>query len=93
MQCCPGICGAPGTSYLTDTFCAACRVAAQCGRRIMLTGTPLQNDLGELQNLLAFLLPDLFKEEAALQPGDVQAGVPQPAFPWSGASGCCMPQL
>lgn len=38
----------------------------------MLTGTPLQNDLGELQNLLAFLLPDLFRAEAALQPGDVQ---------------------
>jgi hypothetical protein len=40
----------------------------------MLTGTPLQNDLGELQNLLAFLLPDLFQAEAAVQPGDVQVG-------------------
>jgi hypothetical protein len=28
----------------------------------MLTGTPLQNDLGELHNLLSFLLPQLFKE-------------------------------
>lgn len=26
----------------------------------MLTGTPLQNDLGELQNLLQFILPDVF---------------------------------
>jgi SNF2 family DNA or RNA helicase len=31
-------------------------------RRIMLTGTPLQNNLQELQNLLAFLLPELFSE-------------------------------
>ena len=30
----------------------------------MLTGTPLQNDLAELQNLLAFLLPSVFSEEA-----------------------------
>lgn len=28
----------------------------------MLTGTPLQNDLGELHNLLSFLLPSLFKD-------------------------------
>jgi SNF2 family DNA or RNA helicase len=30
----------------------------------MLTGTPLQNDLGELHNLLSFLLPSLFKDTA-----------------------------
>lgn len=30
----------------------------------MLTGTPLQNDLGELHNLLSFLLPSLFKDAA-----------------------------
>ena len=29
----------------------------------MLTGTPLQNDLGELQNLLQFILPDVFNKE------------------------------
>lgn len=39
------------------------RVAQQCQRRIMLTGTPLQNDLGELQNLLQFILPDVFDKD------------------------------
>lgn len=42
-----------------------CRVAARCKRRIMLTGTPLQNDLQELQNLLGFLLPDVFLDTTA----------------------------
>jgi SNF2 family DNA or RNA helicase len=32
--------------------------------RLMLTGTPLQNDLGELLNLLGFLLPKVFEGEA-----------------------------
>eukprot|EP00884_Botryococcus_braunii_P000672 jgi/Botrbrau1/10605/Bobra.0358s0024.1 len=39
------------------------KVARLCKRRIMLTGTPLQNDLQELQNLLEFVLPDVFKEQ------------------------------
>ncbi len=30
--------------------------------RLLLTGTPLQNNLQELSSLLAFMLPDLFKE-------------------------------
>ena len=38
----------------------------------MLTGTPLQNDLGELENLLSFLLPDLFTDEIAAQLDDVK---------------------
>eukprot|EP00879_Flechtneria_rotunda_P017507 GHRR01018356.1.p1 GENE.GHRR01018356.1~~GHRR01018356.1.p1 ORF type:complete len:1057 (+),score=419.84 GHRR01018356.1:236-3406(+) len=38
------------------------KLAAGCRGRVMLTGTPLQNDLGELHNLLSFLLPNLFKE-------------------------------
>jgi len=37
------------------------RLSGQCARRIMLTGTPLQNDLGELQGLLELLLPGLFE--------------------------------
>lgn len=39
------------------------RVANASRRRIMLTGTPLQNDLNELQNLLHFLLPSVFAQE------------------------------
>ena len=53
--------GTLGCSSLTDAM--LCRVAQQCQRRIMLTGTPLQNDLGELQNLLQFILPDVFNKE------------------------------
>ncbi|KAK9819591.1 hypothetical protein WJX72_000080 [[Myrmecia] bisecta] len=48
------------------------RLAASCQRRIMLTGTPLQNDLEELQNLLQFLLPDVFREEEASQLESIQ---------------------
>jgi len=36
------------------------RVANTSRRRIMMTGTPLQNDLLELQNLMHFLLPRVF---------------------------------
>lgn len=39
------------------------RVAQVSRRRVMMTGTPLQNDLGELQNLLHFLLPAIFSKE------------------------------
>lgn len=38
----------------------------------MLTGTPLQNDLEELQNLLQFLLPDVFSKEEFSQLEDLQ---------------------
>ncbi|RMZ56744.1 hypothetical protein APUTEX25_002833, partial [Auxenochlorella protothecoides] len=38
-------------------------VAQVSRRRVMMTGTPLQNDLGELQNLLHFLLPAIFSKE------------------------------
>src|SRR4051812_41460567 len=31
--------------------------------RLLLTGTPLQNNLQELISLLAFILPDLFNEK------------------------------
>jgi len=33
----------------------------QCQHRILLTGTPLQNNLQELWSLLQFLMPDLFQ--------------------------------
>lgn len=40
-------------------------------RRVMMTGTPLQNDLGELQNLLHFLLPNIFSSETVENARDV----------------------
>jgi SWI/SNF-related matrix-associated actin-dependent regulator of chromatin subfamily A containing DEAD/H box 1 len=33
--------------------------------RLLLTGTPLQNNLKELMSLLGFIMPDLFKQKAA----------------------------
>uniref|UniRef100_A0A7C8Z6E4 Protein CHROMATIN REMODELING 19 n=1 Tax=Opuntia streptacantha TaxID=393608 RepID=A0A7C8Z6E4_OPUST len=38
-------------------------VARTANQRLMLTGTPLQNDLHELWSLLEFMLPDLFVTE------------------------------
>ena len=32
-------------------------------RRLLLTGTPLQNDIGELWSLLNFLMPQLFRSK------------------------------
>ncbi|MCJ1445288.1 MAG: hypothetical protein MMC23_005793 [Stictis urceolatum] len=34
----------------------------KCRFRLLLTGTPLQNNLGELASLLGFILPDVFSE-------------------------------
>ena len=36
------------------------RYYVQAERRLVLTGTPLQNNLVELMSLLAFVMPDLF---------------------------------
>ncbi|XP_010554358.1 PREDICTED: protein CHROMATIN REMODELING 19 [Tarenaya hassleriana] len=38
-------------------------VARKANQRLMLTGTPLQNDLHELWSLLEFMLPDIFSTE------------------------------
>ncbi len=54
------------------------RVANLSRRRIMMTGTPLQNDLEELHNLMHFLLPNVFQTqgfdsmEAMLQGDETQ---------------------
>ncbi|GFH20839.1 uncharacterized protein HaLaN_18031, partial [Haematococcus lacustris] len=39
------------------------KLARKCEHRILLTGTPLQNDARELLNLLRFLMPSLFDED------------------------------
>ncbi len=33
-----------------------------CNHRLLLTGTPVQNNIGELLSLLSFLMPDIFDE-------------------------------
>ncbi|KAM1169870.1 hypothetical protein TB2_020031 [Malus domestica] len=38
-------------------------VARSANQRLMLTGTPLQNDLHELWSMLEFMMPDLFTTE------------------------------
>ena len=48
-------------------------LAGCCQRRIMLTGTPLQNDLQELHALLRFLVPSIFKDEPSLEDVQVRA--------------------
>lgn len=37
----------------------------RCQRRLLLTGTPLQNDLKELWSLLNLLLPEVFDNKKA----------------------------
>jgi len=37
------------------------------GNRLLLTGTPLQNNLSELWSLLHFLLPEIFSDLAVFE--------------------------
>ncbi|KAL4427971.1 hypothetical protein ABPG75_002060 [Micractinium tetrahymenae] len=50
------------------------RVSNASRRRIMMTGTPLQNDLAELQNLLHFLLPSVFAAQGFEDLADMLQG-------------------
>jgi SWI/SNF-related matrix-associated actin-dependent regulator 1 of chromatin subfamily A len=50
------------------------RVAAAARRRVMMTGTPLQNDLSELQSLLHLLLPQVFAASGLEDFAEVLAG-------------------
>ena len=55
LACFPCVCGVCSTRDVVQvvrTFCVA--------HRLLLTGTPLQNNLHELWSLLNFLLPDVF---------------------------------
>ncbi|OAP63602.1 hypothetical protein AYL99_02829 [Fonsecaea erecta] len=47
-----------------DSQVASKLVRIQCNFRLLLTGTPLQNNLKELISLLGFLMPALFREKA-----------------------------
>lgn len=95
--------------WIADWRCFDCRgvavhggrlrkLSTQCQRRVMLTGTPLQNDLGELAGLLQFLLPDIFTSYEELE-NEVRAPLfpPTPnrpsATPPRTASRCAAPEL
>lgn len=45
------------------------------------SGTPLQNDLGELQSLLSFLLPDVFGADGQLMDGLEEVPAANPKTP------------
>ena len=67
--------------------CRAGRGAVRAGPGVG-PGTPLQNDLGELQSLLSFLLPDVFGADGQLMGGlaEVPADPPQILTPYTRAN-------
>jgi len=54
------------------------KLSRRCGFRLLLTGTPIQNDLAELESLLSFMLPSLFEEEGLLHRKKEQGGEDSP---------------
>ena len=46
----------------------------RCTARMLLTGTPLQNDLHELWSLLFFIMPSVFKSAVAVFDAAKEAG-------------------
>jgi len=49
--------------YINIIHCKHIIGFVQARRRLLLTGTPLQNNLIELMSLLVFLMPDLFVDK------------------------------
>jgi SWI/SNF-related matrix-associated actin-dependent regulator 1 of chromatin subfamily A len=47
----------------------------QARRRLLLTGTPLQNNLVELMSLLAFVMPEIFDGKTQLLEKTFKAAV------------------
>ncbi len=49
---------------ICDIVFLICRIlkSYNAGNRLLLTGTPLQNNLAELWSLLNFILPDIFDD-------------------------------
>ena len=56
----------------------------RCNRRLLLTGTPLQNDLSELWSLLNLLLPQVFDNAKVFQQwfGDDKKGNSEEQLDW-----------
>jgi len=60
-------------------------ISFKCQRKLLLTGTPIQNNLGELWALLHFVMPSLFDDQdlflahfASLADQKATKGTPKP---------------